>query len=218
MKAEFLGILLCLALLANALGESPPAVVSIGSAKVNLRPPYGFSECSRATPFLSRYFSMLIRPPQVQIGGYLTEKETALAQAGTEPMLWHVAFAYSMERFKDANLTAKEFAEIRQNFRDNIQQAVQSSADKTRQTIEQFGGKPKASVTSQGVFQDDAYSFAYLAKINDTNTKISAMGFVLVRGKIIWLNITKVYSSDVDTDWTKAAMKWWIEHIRTDNP
>jgi len=219
MKAPLLLSLIVLAAVnCTAHAETLPATFTIGSARIAVSPPFGFTESSKATPFLSRYFAGLVTSKQFSLGGFLTDKEFQTASTGAEPALWHVAFAYSMEQFRNESLTAANFAEIRTNYRDNIKEAVQSSADKTRNTIEKLGGSTTETVSSEGVFLDDASSFAYLAKSSGARVRINATGLVLVRGKLIILCLNKVCLSDVDVKWTKDAMKWWIDKTRSDNP
>jgi hypothetical protein len=152
-------LLLSLGILAvvssTALAETPPVTFSIGSERITINPPFGFCEASAATPYLSSYFAGLITPQQFSLGGFLTNKEFQLASTGAEPALWHVAFAYSMERLRNTTLKAADFAEIRTNYRENIKEAVQSSADKTREAVKKLGGTNEF-VSSEGVFLDDA--------------------------------------------------------------
>ncbi len=201
-----------------ARSETPTAKFAIGSERITVCPPFGFTESSKSTPFLSRYFAELVTSKQFLLGGYLGDEEFRVASTGAEPALWHVAFAYIMQEFRNKTLTSADFAEIRTNYRNNIKEAVQSSADKTRKAIEKLGGSTSESIASEGVYLDDAFSFAYLAKSSGARVRINATGLVLVHGKLIILCLNKVCLSDVDVEWTKVAMKWWIDKIRSDNP
>ena len=203
----------------TACAETPPATFLIGSERIKVSPPFGFSECSKTTPFLSRYFAFLVLPNQFPLGGFLTDREVQFASTGAEPALWHVAFAYSMEEYRKETLRAADFAELRKHHRDNINKVVQVTEDKSRKRFEEFGASASGSLSSGGIFLDDASSFAFIAKSSGgARAGINATAFVLVRGKIIGLSLGKVYSSDIDIEWTKAAMKWWIDKLRSDNP
>jgi hypothetical protein len=207
----------------TAHAETPPATILLGSEHIKISPPYGFSEASKATPFLSRFFAVTVAPDQIPLGGFITDKEFQLAKTGAEPMLWHIAFAYTIPDFINGTFKSADFAEFRNQLRQNVKEAVQVTVDKTRKRFQQLGGNSTEILTPAGVFLDDASSFAYLAKssntkMHDGKPHIYAIGFVLVRGKFIALNLSKVCLSDVDVEWTKGAMKWWVDKLRSDNP
>ena len=212
---------------ARAFSESLLNEVFVGASSIVLHPPTGFVECGGPNRPLSRLFAALAEPGQTLITGYLSEEEIQRVKEGAEPSFEVVASAFTLTRFGNKTFSDSDFAEVKIEYRASAEKEIEVDCAVARTRAAKSPKHFVPEVRLIGVFLDDSTAVAYLScppacshpLVSDGEfQRVHATAMLLVKGKIIVLDMNKILTGESDLDWVRKAMMGWLCCIRSDNP
>lgn len=230
---------LAAASVAAGAADSPDAAsAQIGATQIAVPAPAGFVEPSRAVPPLRELGETMTPATNRMIAMFVTSDDLAKARAGKPPSMQRYFFVQTFRQTEARDLSAADFAKIKDVLRNQTQQlvgraalAVQGQLASAVKSIGDKSGNPGLSmkvgeVKVQDLFEDSENSITVIAitkyaiqnggKTQETPVAMS-MTTALVRGKIVYFYAYSLLSSPDDIDWVRTQGRQWLPRMNQQN-
>jgi len=210
----------------------------IDDTTIVISPPQGFSDVSLVSQDVLAFFQSIYQGDSKLISAYINQKDAKDLLEGKDPELENYIVVLSLESLKDFNMTKNKFSELRSSYHENydtIYQELMKRSDKfknngSRILSEHFdvdimieiGGvvplgidyETVSSIIMSQLMQGDRYIDGGELEhiIAATTTAV-----LLVKGRVINLQIYSLYKNESDLKWTRSTAITWANQILDSN-
>ena len=218
--------------------SSSPVEVNIGTTRIILPAPHGFSDPSGLSKNMEFAAEAMTPPSNRLLKFFIPDKDLGKISSDKSPTLNRYFVVQTMRKLDSANVSDSDFFKLRESLKsqqknlfDQSQIKIKNNADIASKKIGEKFGDPTfllkiGEVLPLGVFHvtNSSLGFSAITKnsfvVNgvskETPIVMSAI-ISLLKGKLIYLYTYSVFKSNADTDWTQSASRHWFASISSSN-
>lgn len=209
----------------------------VGDATVAVPPPQGFAEVREVSAETFSIFEEMCPPANRLLAVFVTQRDVGRLIRGQTAELSQSVTVQSAPKLDDITLAKHQFKELRHMLRkqyDTLFQKQRAAIDeatvKAGQALSkrletdiafQIGGVVPLGVDHETA---SAITLSQLAKFDmatgqqqQEHVVAGTIVVLLVKGKVLYLNIYRTYHGDADLAWTRSTAKQWAAQILADN-
>lgn len=201
--------------------------VTIGEQSLTIPLTEGFSRFDGISAALDEGLQKSLPPSKRLLMAVLPSDAVATAKTGKRPTLDRYMLIETMRAIEGAGITPAQFAVLSSN----AEKTFSASTGKTGE-FETAANKQFEAVTPDrkimgtspmGIYGKTPTWIDYGVLTNVSSRKdskgvVAAFSSMIVRGKLINLQVYSLFRTDLDATWTRDTVKAWRESITSANP
>ena len=207
------------------------AEIKIDSEKITVPTYDGFVEISKISPDTVAMFEDMLPPTNRLHAVYATESDSGKLLKSQPPELKRYLIVQTAKALESVALGTRHFAELRKQIRTEYESLFDQNKSKIDELAKQASRKLSNRISDKvemkvgemlpmSVNSETAYhiSLSSLTKFStstaEDNTEfISAgtMSMVLLKGRVVYLNVFSIYNTIDDLKWTQRVAEKWTE-------
>lgn len=218
---------------------SASSVVEIvGGIPIAFPAPPGFTDASSISKDLLGVGEAITPPTNRLLALFISEPDIKRVASGKSATLRRYFMAQTLRKLESTNVSARDFAKLREMFKQQQSDLLERNRSKTqqnldaalRQLVRKFRDPSLAvkvgEILPLGIFHDRdssvgmvalaKYSFMIDGKTEEIPMAMAMMA-ALVKGRVIYLYTYSVYKSNADFEWALSVSEQWVSTVASVN-
>jgi len=211
--------------------------VDIGGEVISVPAPAGFTEVKAVSQDTFSMFEDLCPDQSRLLAVFVTQEDAGKLLRGDSVNLSEYMTVQSLKELENMTLAKYQFSELRDTLRKEYDSFFQQQKSSIDEAVAKSGNALSQRLTTEvefnvngiaplGVDTETASSItvSQLAKYDMSvsgekvqHTVAGSATSLLVKGKVLYLNVFKTYEGQEDLDWTRAQSKKWLPAILSAN-